>query len=92
MAPKSLSVQSRSVVIVDDIISTGSTIANAATMLKDQGARDVFAACVHGVFTNGAYSRLKAAGVRDVVCSDTIERACSRISAAQQIAAALKGC
>jgi ribose-phosphate pyrophosphokinase len=90
MAPRQLSAQSRSVVIVDDIISTGGTIATAAGMLYQQGAKDVFAACVHGVFTGGAYVRLMATGIRDVVCSDTIERSCSRISAAGQIADPLR--
>ena len=90
MAPRQLSAQSRSVVIVDDIISTGGTIATAAGMLYQQGAKDVFAACVHGVFTGGAYVRLMATGIRDVICSDTIERSCSRISAAGQIADALR--
>jgi ribose-phosphate pyrophosphokinase len=90
MAPRQLSAQSRSVVIVDDIISTGGTIATAAGMLYQQGAKDVFAACVHGVFTGGAYVRLMATGIRDVVCSDTIERSCSSISAAGQVAQALR--
>jgi ribose-phosphate pyrophosphokinase len=90
MAPRQLSAKSRSVVIVDDIISTGGTIATAAGMLYQQGAKDVFAACVHGVFTGGAYVRLMATGIRDVVCSDTIERSCSRIPAADQIADALR--
>jgi ribose-phosphate pyrophosphokinase len=90
IAPRQLSAQSRSVVIVDDIISTGGTIATAAGMLYQQGAQDVIAACVHGVFTGGVYVRLMATGIRDVVCSDTIERGCSRISAADQIAHALK--
>ena len=89
MAPRQLSAQSRSVVIVDDIISTGGTIATATGMLYQQGAKDVFAACVHGVFTGGAYVHLMATGIRDVVCSDTIERSCSRIPAADQIAHAL---
>jgi ribose-phosphate pyrophosphokinase len=89
IAPRQLSAESRSVVIVDDIISTGGTIATAAGMLYQQGAKDVFAACVHGVFTGGAYVRLMANNIRDVICSDTIERSCSRISAADQIARAL---
>jgi ribose-phosphate pyrophosphokinase len=89
MAPRQLSAKSRSVVIVDDIISTGGTIATAAGMLYQQGAKDVYAACVHGVFTGGAYARLMATGIRDVVCSDTIERSCSRISAADEIARAV---
>ncbi len=89
MAPKQLCAASRSVVIVDDIISTGGTIATASGMLYQQGAIDVFAVCVHGVLTGGAYVRLTAAGIRDVVCSDTIERGCSKISAAGQIARAI---
>ena len=89
MAPKTLSAADRSVVIVDDIISTGSTIATAAAMLREQGACDVFAACVHGVLTGGAFARLKASGIHEVVCSDTIERGCSRFSAADRIAEAL---
>ena len=90
MAPRQISAKTRSVVIVDDIISTGGTIATAAGMLYQQGAKDVFAACVHGVFTGGAYARLMATGIRDVICSDTIERGCSRISAADQIAHAIR--
>ena len=90
MAPKQLCAASRSVVIVDDIISTGGTIATASAMLYQQGAKDVFAACVHGVLTGGAYVRLIAAGVRDVICSDTLERANSKISAANRIALTLK--
>ncbi len=90
MAPKQLCAASRSVVIVDDIISTGGTIATATGMLYQQGARDVYAACVHGVLTGGAYVRLMATGIRDVICSDTIERACSKISAADQIARAIR--
>lgn len=90
MAPKKLCAASRSVIIVDDIISTGGTIATAAGMLYEQDAKDVYAACVHGVLTGGAYARLMSTGIRDVVCSDTIERGCSRISATNQIATALR--
>ena len=90
MAPRQLCATSRSVVIVDDIISTGGTIVTAASMLYQQGATDVYAACVHGVLSGGAYARLMATGIRDVICSDTIEQACSRISAAETIAGAIR--
>lgn len=92
MAPKQLCASERSVVIVDDIISTGGTIATASSMLYQEGAKEVFAACVHGVLSGGAYVHLMAAGIREVVCSNTIERGCSVISAADSIAAALKQC
>lgn len=90
MDPKKLSALSRTVVIVDDIISTGGTIATAAGMLRQQGATGVYTACVHGVLTSGAYARLTASGIHDVICSDTIERACSKVSAADRIVSAIK--
>ena len=89
MAPKRLDAAGRDVFIVDDIISTGGTIATAAGMLTRLGARSVSAACVHGVLTAGAYTHLTADGISDLICSDTIERGCSRISAAPVIAEAL---
>jgi ribose-phosphate pyrophosphokinase len=92
MAPKELCAAERSVIIVDDIISTGGTIATASSMLYQQGAKDVFAACVHGVLTGGAYVHLTAAGIRKIICSNTIERGCSVVSAADSIAADLKRC
>ncbi|MGA2698130.1 MAG: ribose-phosphate diphosphokinase [Methanoregula sp.] len=90
IAPKNLSSKDRSVVIVDDIISTGGTIVTAAGMLYQQGATEVYAACVHGVLIGGAYVRLRASGVKEIFCSDTIERACSRFSAADCIASAIR--
>lgn len=88
--PKSLPAEGREVVIVDDIISTGGTLATAARMLLDQGATAVRAACVHGVFAGGALLHLAAAGVDEVVCSDTIERANSCITAADRLAEILR--
>lgn len=89
MAPKSIDARGRSAIIVDDIISTGGTLATAAGMLREQGATEVHAACVHGVFTSGGYARLAASGIRSIASSDTIESGASRISAAAVIAAAL---
>jgi ribose-phosphate pyrophosphokinase len=90
IASKSLDVKGRDVVIVDDIISTGGTIATAASMMYKEGAKSVGATCVHGVFTGGAYAHLTSAGVRDITCSDTIERAFSTFSAAGVISKAVK--
>ena len=90
IAPKSIDADGRDVVIVDDIISTGGTLATAACMLREQGATSIQAACVHGVLTSGAYMRLRSAGIASVVSSDTYESASSFISAANAIATAIR--
>jgi len=77
------------VVIVDDIISTGGTIATAARMLHAQGAKGVHAVCVHGLFAGNALSLLRSAGIDQIAASDTIEGPESRYSAAGAIARAL---
>jgi len=88
--PKRLSVSGRDVVIVDDIISTGGTIIEAAKILKKQGARRFYAACAHPVFAGKALKRVLAAGVRKIVATDTIEHRTSVVSVAPVIAEAIR--
>lgn len=90
--PKTLCADGRDVVIVDDIISTGGTLATATRLLYEQGARTVAAACVHGIFAGGAFSHLIASGIRDVFASDTIECGCSVYSAAGTVVSGLTRC
>ncbi len=88
IAPKRLEVRGKRVAIIDDIISTGGTIAAAAKALKEAGAASVVAACTHGLFAGGAMKRLSAV-VDELVSTDTVESAASRVSAAPAIARAL---
>jgi ribose-phosphate pyrophosphokinase len=87
--PRSLEVGERDIVIVDDIISTGGTLAEAAKILKRRGAREIRAACTHAVLTGNAVQILRAAGVKKIIATDTIERRESLISVASLIARAL---
>ena len=86
MKAKSLDVRGKTVAIVDDIISTGGTIAMAAAELKRQGASRVIAACTHGLFLQGAVERLHGAGCDDVVSTDSIDNLAAHVGCAQVIA------
>ncbi len=87
--PKSMDVDGRDVVIVDDIISTGGTIVEATKILKSLGAKSVECACVHAVLAGDALNKIFNAGVERVVATDTIERHVSVISVADAIAKVL---
>lgn len=65
-------VKDRTVLMVDDMISTGGTICNAAELVKDHGAREVIAACTHPVLVGLAMERLQEAPVDRVITTDTI--------------------
>ena len=82
---KDLDVRDATVVIVDDMISTGGTICKASDALRSQGAKEVHAACTHGLFTGGAIARLDK-HVDGVHASNSLLNARSAISAAPALA------
>ncbi len=66
------SVEGCQVVIVDDEIDTAGSITQAAQVCIDQGATEVYATCVHPVFSGPAIDRLAASVIREIVVTDTI--------------------
>jgi len=88
--PKSIAVKGRDVIIIDDIISTGGTMAETISLLKKQGAHEVFAACVHPVLSNNAVLKLFKSGVRGIIATDTIDKGVSVVSVAPLIAEAIR--
>jgi ribose-phosphate pyrophosphokinase len=88
IAPSDVDVEDRDVVVVDDIIATGSTMSEAIGVLDDP--HRVFVTCVHPMLVGNARTKLARAGVDAVYGTDTIERAESRVSAAPAIAEALR--
>ncbi len=90
MAPQEVAVKGRDVVIFDDMIATGGTMATAITMLRQQGARRVFLAAVHPVLTGSAILKLYRSGVEAVLATDTLDKGVSTVSVAPLIAKALK--
>ena len=87
---KTVDVTGRNIILLDDMIATGGTMAESIRMLREQGAIDVYLACVHPVLARNAVIRLFNAGVADIIASDTLEKAESKVSVAPLIAYALK--
>jgi len=87
---KHLNVKGQTVIIFDDIISTGGTIVGAARILREQGAARIFTACVHPLLIGDAEKRILDAGAEEIVGTDSVPSRVSKVSLAPLIAKALK--
>ncbi|MCW4034513.1 MAG: ribose-phosphate diphosphokinase [Candidatus Bathyarchaeota archaeon] len=86
---KSLDVKGRDVIVFDDIISTGGTIARAVKMLKSQGAKRVYTACVHALLIGEAKNKIMESGAEEIVGTDSLPTSLKTVSLAHLIAKAL---
>jgi ribose-phosphate pyrophosphokinase len=77
-----LNVKDQTVIIFDDIISTGNTIVGAAKILREQGAKRVFCACVHGLLIGEAEKLILDSGVEEIVGTDSVPGRVSKVSLA----------
>ncbi|GFP77964.1 ribose-phosphate diphosphokinase [Clostridium fungisolvens] len=59
-------------ILIDDMIDTAGTIANAANALKDLGATHVYACCTHGVLSGPAFERINNSAIEELVMLNTI--------------------
>ncbi len=66
-------VKGKSCVMVDDMIDTAGTICQGAQALVNNGAKEVFACCTHGVLSGPAMERLIASPIKEIVVLDTID-------------------
>src|ERR1700712_3330329 len=65
-------VTGREVVLIDDICDTGGTLAKAAGLLMDKGARSVRALCTHPVLSGKAYENIENSVLEELMVCDTI--------------------
>lgn len=86
---KELRVKNRDVVVFDDIISSGGTMAKAVKFARDKGARKVYAACVHPLMMGDSQKRILENGAEDIVGTDCVLSPVSKVSVAPLISKAL---
>ena len=87
---KNLDVKGKETIIIDDIISTGGTIVNAANILRQHNADKVVVSCVHPVLVEDALLKIFTTGVDDVIATDTLRSDVSMISVASLVAETLR--
>ena len=76
--------EGRNCVIMDDMIDTAGTLVKAAEVLKDRGAKSVYAYCTHAVFSGPAIERIRGSHLDEVVITNTIPmtdsaKTCSKV-------------
>ncbi|UCG34976.1 MAG: ribose-phosphate pyrophosphokinase [Candidatus Omnitrophota bacterium] len=65
-------VKGKNVIMVDDIIATGSSLVEAAKALRKGGAKKIYAAVAHGVLSSNAIEKIEKSDIDMVVVTDSI--------------------
>ena len=67
-------VDGKTAILVDDIVDTAGTLVSGIQMLRDKGAKAIYARCVHAVLSDPAIERLQAADLAGFICTNTIDQ------------------
>ncbi|WP_026477287.1 ribose-phosphate diphosphokinase [Alkaliphilus transvaalensis] len=65
-------VEGKNVILIDDMIDTAGTIAQAANALKEFGAKEVYACCTHPVLSGPAVERIQNSAIKELIITNTI--------------------
>ena len=65
-------VDGKNVILVDDLTETAGTLVGAAGILREQGARDIYAGVSHAVLTDLAVERLKSSEIKELITTDSV--------------------
>ena len=85
-----MDVKNRDIILVDDMISSGGSIIKATQFLKKQGAGRIFVACSHAILINDAEKKIRKAGVREIVSTNTISGRSAKVDISDIIAKSIK--
>ncbi len=67
-------VNGKTAIIIDDMVDTAGTLTSGINMLKEKGAKKVYAACSHAILSGPAVERLKNANLEEFICTNTIDQ------------------
>jgi ribose-phosphate pyrophosphokinase len=80
----------RDVVLVDDIISSGGSIVKACQILKKNKADKIYAMCVHALLVEDAAEKIRAAGVQEIISTNSIPSSYAKVDISPIISACLR--
>ena len=80
----------RDVVLVDDIISSGGSIVKACQVLKKNKADKIYAMCVHALLVEDAAEKIRAAGVQEIISTNSIPSHYAKVDISPIISASLR--
>lgn len=85
-----IDVAGRDAILVDDMISSGSSIVKAAELLRKKGAAKIYAMCAHAILIGDAAHRIKAAGVQDIIATNSVPGEYAKVDLSPAIAEAIR--
>ncbi len=65
-------VENKTALIFDDEVSTAGTMVEAAKILKEHGAKEIYAACTHGILCGPAIERIEKSPIKELVVTNTV--------------------
>lgn len=91
-------VKGKNCIMLDDMITTGSTFLEVSNLLKESGANDIYGCATHGLFVDGAKEKLEQAPIQEICVTDScfvdenhIANNVNYLSCSKMLAAAIKG-
>jgi len=85
-----LDISKRDAILIDDIISSGSSLIKAAEVLHKKGIGRIFAMCAHALLIGEAAHKIKSAGIQEIVSTNSVPGKYSKVDLSSEIVSALK--
>ncbi|HVX02349.1 MAG TPA: ribose-phosphate diphosphokinase, partial [Nitrososphaera sp.] len=83
-------VSGRDAILIDDMISSGGSIVKAAEVLRKNGAGIIFAMCAHALLINDAAAKIAAAGVQEIIATNSIPGVHAKVDLSGALAEAIR--
>ncbi|MBU1149229.1 ribose-phosphate pyrophosphokinase [Patescibacteria group bacterium] len=73
-------IKNKNVILIDDEVNTAGTLVEAVSLLKREGAANIYFGCTHGVLSGPAIDRLTNAPIKEIVVTDSIAQPKEKIT------------